>query len=124
MIPQVTHRLPQVLLRAGAEDLGARPFRFGPLGAEQDPPAPEAVFGAAQGESDVYGLSVKANRRQVVDDRIGWRSSYISGRLCRHADPGLVLKNIINDLELRNTSRAACGVRPDQPNDAYDARLG
>ena len=71
MIPQVSNRLPQILLRPGAENLGARALRLGPLGSEQDTTTPDTIFGAAQGESDVYGLSVKTNRRQVVDDRVG-----------------------------------------------------
>src|SRR5438093_183958 len=70
MIPQVAHRLPQILLRAGAENLRAGALCFRPFRPKEDAATPEAVFGAAQGESDVYGLSVKANRGQVVDDRI------------------------------------------------------
>jgi len=63
--------LPQILLRPGAKDLGTRALRLGSLGAKQNTTTPHTIFGAAQGESDFYGLSVKANRRQVVQDRVG-----------------------------------------------------
>src|SRR5438045_7885473 len=92
MVSQVAHRLPQILLRPSTKDLRAGALHFRSLGAEHDAATPDTVFGAAQGESDFYGLSVKANRRQVVHDRIGRRSWVVSGRLGRHADPGAGLK--------------------------------
>src|SRR6185503_434089 len=68
VIAQIPHRLPQVLLRGGAENLCTGSLCLGPFRAEQDATAPHAILGAAKGESDVYGLSVEADGRQVVDD--------------------------------------------------------
>src|SRR6266545_4442881 len=70
MIPQVPHRLPQIRLGGRAEDLRRGPLRLRALGAEQDATPPDGVFGAAHREANVYRLSVEANRRQVVDDRV------------------------------------------------------
>src|SRR5439155_14162562 len=72
--PFPTRRSSDLLLRRGAEDLGAGALRLRAFSTEQYAATPDTIIGAAQGESDVYGLSVEANRGQVVDDRIG-RSS-------------------------------------------------
>jgi len=89
VIPQVAHRLPQILLRPAQKiSRWSAPFRS--LGAEHDAAAPDTVFGAAQRESDFYGLSVKANRRQVVDDRIGRSSWCVSGCCAGMPIQGLV----------------------------------
>ena len=46
MVSQVAHRLPEVLLRCGAEDLRGRALVLGVLRTEQDAAAPNAVLGA------------------------------------------------------------------------------
>src|SRR5207247_10908845 len=69
MIPQVAHRLPQVRLRRGAEDLRGGALRLGVRRAEQDPPAPDSVLGPAYLEANGDELSVESNGGKVVDDR-------------------------------------------------------
>src|SRR5579859_4957643 len=115
VIPQVSYRLPQILLGGSAKDFRARALSLRPFGTEQDAATPNPVFGAAQGETNVYGLSIKANRRQVVNDRIGRSSWRVTGRLCWHRVPGLVLKNIVNRLELRNSCQAPAAHRLPAP---------
>src|SRR2546426_4988383 len=58
MIPQVAHRLPQVRLRRGAENLRGGALRLGVRRAEQDPPAPDSVLGPAYPEANGDELSV------------------------------------------------------------------
>src|SRR5881396_1376870 len=126
MIPQVPHRLPQILLRAGAEDLRAGALHFRSLGAEHDAPTPDTVFGAAEGKADVYGLSVKADGGQIMDDRIGRSSWCVSGRLCRHADPGAGLKQHYKWLgvtQYSKTVRRASYVVGRLPRTTHHARL-
>src|SRR2546430_13011897 len=71
MIPQVAHRLPQVRLRRGAEDLRGGTLRLGVRRAEQDPPAPDSVLGPSYLEANGDELSVESDGGKVVDDRFG-----------------------------------------------------
>jgi len=81
MIPQVAHRLPQVRLRRGAEDLGGGALGFGVGSAEQHPPAPDPVLGPAYLEANGDELSVESDGGEVVDDRFG-RCSVPAVRAC------------------------------------------
>src|SRR5207302_5301296 len=71
VVPQVADRLPQVLLRRGAEDLGGGALSLGVRRAEQHAPAPDPVLGAAHQETYGDELSVESNGGKVMDDRVG-----------------------------------------------------
>ena len=87
VVPEVPDRLPEILLGGGAEDFRRRPFGFGVFRPEQNAAAPNAVLGAAQGESNGDFLSVEAQGGQVVDDRFPRMGDIVSCRLCGHAEP-------------------------------------
>src|SRR5437762_2224857 len=103
MIPQVAHRLPQVRLRRGAEDLRGGALRLGVRRAEQDPPAPHSVLGPAYLEANGDELSVESNGGKVVDDRFGRIGCVVACRLSGHADPRAGLRKDIRTADLRNT---------------------
>src|SRR5882672_1720861 len=105
MIPQVAHRLPQVGLRGGAEDLRRGALRLGVRRAEQHPPAPYPVLGPAYLEAYGDELSVESDRGEVVDDRFGRIRCIVACRLSGHADPRAGLCKDIRVAHLRNTFR-------------------
>jgi len=87
MIAQVPHRLPQLLLRGSAEDLGRGALVLGVLRAKKHPTAPDGVLGASDREAYSDELSVEPNRGEVVNDCFAWFRNARSRRLCGHADP-------------------------------------
>src|SRR2546426_4549851 len=103
MIPQVAHRLPQVRLRRGAEDLRRGALRLGVRRAEQHPPAPDPVLGPAYLEANGDELSVESDGGEVVDDRFGRIRCVVACRLSGHADPRAGLRKDIRTADLRNT---------------------
>src|SRR5437667_181978 len=107
MIPQVAHRLPQVRLRRGAEDLRGGALRLGVRRAEQDPPAPDSVLGPAYLEANGDELSVESNGGKVVDDRFGRIGCVVACRLSGHADPRAGLRKDKRRSRLRNTAEPA-----------------
>src|SRR5205807_1440646 len=90
VVAQVAHRLPQVRLRRGAEDLGRRALRLGVGSPEQDPAPPHAVLAAADLETNGDELSVEANGGEIVDDRVARVRCVEACRLCGHAPRRLV----------------------------------
>src|SRR6267143_2531709 len=111
MITQVAHRLPQVRLRGGAEDLRGGALRLGVRRAEQHPPAPDRVLGAAYLEANGDELSVESDGREVVDDRFVRIGCVVACRLSGHADPRAGLCKDIRVAHLRNTFRRVAGRR-------------
>src|SRR3989454_9851685 len=103
MITQVAHRLPQVRLRRGAEDLRRGALRLGVRRAEQHPPAPDPVLGPAYLETNGDELSVESDGGEVVDDRFGRIRCVVACRLSGHADPRAGLCKDIRVAHLRNT---------------------
>ena len=85
VVPEVPDRLPEILFGGSAEDFGRRPFGFGVFRPKQDAAAPDAVLGAAQGESNGDFLSVETQGGQVVDDRFPRMGDIVSCWLCGHA---------------------------------------
>src|SRR5882724_9889180 len=104
VIPQVAHRLPQIRLRRGAEDLRRGAFRLGVRRAEQDAPAPDPVLGPAYLEANGDELSVESDGGKVVDDRFGRIRCVVACRLSGHADPRAGLRKDIRTADLRNTA--------------------
>src|SRR5213083_646673 len=109
MIPQVAHRLPQVRLRRGTEDLRGGALRLGVRRAEQDPPAPDSVLGPAYLEANGDELSVESDGGKVVDDRFGRIGCVVACRLSGHADPRAGLRKDIRTADLRNSRLGRCG---------------
>ena len=87
MVAQVPHRLPKVLFRKRAKNLGGRPFVLRLLGAEQDPPTPDAVLGPPHGEANGDSLSIETYGGEVVNDGFARSGTAESCRLCGHAEP-------------------------------------
>src|SRR5437016_8537089 len=108
MIPQVAHRLPQVRLRRGAEDLRGGALRLGVRRAEQDPPAPDSVLGPAYLEANGDELSVESDGGKVVDDHFGRIGCVVACRLSGHADPRAGLRKDIRTADLRNSRLGRC----------------
>src|SRR2546421_11391709 len=106
MIPQVAHRLPQVRLRRGTEDLRGGALRLGVRRAEQDPPAPDSVLGPSYLEANGDELSVESDGGKVVDDRFGRIGCVVACRLSGHADPRAGLRKDIRTADLRNRKGA------------------
>src|SRR5438309_10509431 len=104
MIPQVPHRLPQVRLRGGAEDLRCGALRFGIRCPEQHPPTPDPVLGPAYLEANGDELSVESDGGKVVDDRFVRIGCVVACRLSGHADPRAGLRKDIRTADLRNTN--------------------
>src|SRR5947208_16862542 len=109
MLPEVAHRLPQVRLRRGAEDLRRGALRLGVRRAEQHSPAPDPVFGPAYLEANGDELSVESDGGEVVDDRFGRIGCVVAGRLSGHADPRAGLRKEKRRSRLRNTAPAEVG---------------
>src|SRR2546426_7914539 len=107
LIPQVPHRLPQLRLRRGAEDLRGGALRLGVRRAEQHPPAPDPVLGAAYLEANGDELSVESDGGKVVDDRFGRIGCVVACRLSGHADPRAGLRKDKRRSRLRNTAPPA-----------------
>src|SRR5882672_610887 len=103
MIAQVAHRLPQVRLRGGAEDLRRGALRLGVGRAEQHPPAPDPVLRPAYLEANGDELSVESDGGEIVDDRFGRIRCVVACRLSGHADPRAGLRKDIRTADLRNT---------------------
>src|SRR6266849_2453243 len=103
MITQVAHRLPQVRLRGGAEDLRRGALRLRVRRAEQHPPAPYPVLGPAYLEANGDELSVESVRGEVVDDSFGRIRCVVACRLSGHADPRSGLCKDISVVLLRKT---------------------
>ena len=87
VVAQVPDCLPQVGLRARAEDFRRGALGLGALGAEQNATTPDAVLGASHREANVNRLSVETNRRKVVNDLVERGRSLVPSRLCWHAEP-------------------------------------
>src|SRR5256712_496336 len=110
VIPQVPHRLPQVRLLRGAEDLRGGALRLRVRRPEQHPPAPDPVLGAAYLEANGDELSVESDGGKVVDDRFGRIGCVVACRLSGHADPRAGLCKDIRVAHLRNTFRGSVRV--------------
>src|SRR5882762_387191 len=90
VVTQVAHRLPQVRLRGGAEDLRGGALRLGVRRAEQHPPAPDRVLGPAYLEANGDELSVESDGGEVVDDRFGRIRCVVACPDSRHATTHLI----------------------------------
>src|SRR2546426_1848413 len=107
MIPQVPHRLPQVRLRDGAEDLRRGALRLGIGCPEQHAPTPDPVLGPAYLEANGDELSVESDGGKVVDDRFVRIGCVVACRLSGHADPRAGLGKDKRRSRLRNTAEPA-----------------
>ena len=87
VIPQITHREPEVLLGVCAEDLRGSALVLGFFCPEQDAPPPGPVFGVPQGEPDEDTLSFESNGGEIVNDCFVWGRNRLTCRLCNHVEP-------------------------------------
>ena len=77
MIPQVPHRLPEIRLAHGAENLSRGAFVLSVLGPEENPTPPGAILRPPDGETDgdtlpfeLYGGEIMNDGRSIVGEAL------------------------------------------------------
>src|SRR5258708_19144256 len=87
MVAQIAHRLPQILLALGAEDLGGGALVLGIGSPEENPAPPTGVVGSAHGQADGDIFSFEFDGGEFVNDCFACFENAISRGVCAHAQP-------------------------------------
>src|SRR5258708_37534131 len=95
MVAQIAHRLPQILLALGAEDLGGGALVLGIGSPEENPAPPTGVVGSAHGQADGDIFSFEFDGGGVVEDLFPFFQKPVTSRVVApsHA-AGLVCRTL------------------------------